>query len=114
MKKASVSGCLYFLPAIYFITKTSLYYSGFYSFLHQSYFCSMNSDTGKWIIFIGMFIVLAGVVIYFFHDNMHWIGRLPGDIRVEKENFRFYFPITTLVIFSLLLTLIVQLIRRFL
>jgi len=73
----------------------------------------MNSDTGKWIIIIGVFIIIAGVIIYFFHDNLHWIGRLPGDIRVEKENFRFYFPITTMVIFSLLLTLIIQLIRRF-
>ena len=80
----------------------------------QFYFCIMNSDTGKWVIVIGIFIILAGVIIYFFHDKLHWIGRLPGDIRVEKENFRFYFPITTMVIFSLLLTLIVQVIKRFL
>jgi hypothetical protein len=80
----------------------------------QFYFCIMNSDTGKWVIVIGIFIILAGVIIYFFHDKLHWIGRLPGDIRVEKENFRFYFPITTMVIFSLLLTLIIQLIKRFL
>ena len=38
----------------------------------------MNGDTGKWIIIIGLFIVLAGVIIYFFHDKLHWIGRLPG------------------------------------
>lgn len=84
-----------------------------YSFIDPTYFCSMNSDTGKWIIVIGVFIIIAGVIIYFFHDKLHWIGRLPGDIRVEKENFRFYFPITTMVILSLLLTLIIQVIRRF-
>jgi len=72
----------------------------------------MSSETGKWIIAIGVFIVVAGVVVYFFHDKLHWIGRLPGDIRVEKENFRLYFPITTMIIFSLLLTLIIQLIKR--
>jgi len=72
----------------------------------------MNSDTGKWIIIIGVFIIIAGVLVYFFHDKLHWIGRLPGDIRVEKENFRFYFPITTMIIFSLLLTIILILIKK--
>ena len=74
----------------------------------------MNSDTGKWIIIIGIFIIFAGVIIYFFHDKLHWIGRLPGDIRVEKENFRFYFPITTMIIFSVLLTLIITIIKKIL
>ncbi|MER3499490.1 MAG: DUF2905 domain-containing protein [Chitinophagaceae bacterium] len=72
----------------------------------------MNSETGKWIIIIGIFIIVIGVVIYFFHDKLHWIGRLPGDIRIEKENFRFYFPITTMIIFSLVLTAIVQIIKK--
>lgn len=72
----------------------------------------MNSDTGKWVMIAGVIIILAGVIIYFFHDKLHWIGRLPGDIRVEKENFRFYFPITTMILFSLLLTIIIQVIKR--
>ncbi len=73
----------------------------------------MNSDTGKWIIIIGVFIILAGVIIYFFHDKLNWIGRLPGDIRIEKDNFKFYFPITTMIIFSIVLTLIITIIKRF-
>ena len=73
----------------------------------------MNSDTGKWIILAGGLIVLIGVIIYFFHDKLHWIGRLPGDIRVEKENVRFYFPITTMLLFSLLVTILLRLIKRF-
>ena len=73
----------------------------------------MNSDTGKWIIVAGGLIVLIGVIIYFFHDKLHWIGRLPGDIRVEKENVRFYFPITTMLLFSLLATILLRLIKRF-
>jgi len=72
----------------------------------------MNSDTGKCIIVAGAMIVLLGVLIYFFHDKLNWIGRLPGDIRIEKENFRFYFPITTMIIFSVVITVIVQVIRR--
>ena len=74
----------------------------------------MNSDTGKYIMLIGGAIVVIGLVVYFFHDKLHWIGHLPGDIRVEKENFRFYFPITTMIIFSFLLTVVLSIIKRFL
>ncbi|MDP9229799.1 MAG: DUF2905 domain-containing protein [Bacteroidota bacterium] len=73
----------------------------------------MNSETGKYIIITGCIIIVIGIITYFFHDKLNWIGRLPGDIRVEKENFRFYLPITTMIIFSLLLTLIIQIIKRF-
>ncbi|HEX6333443.1 MAG TPA: DUF2905 domain-containing protein [Flavisolibacter sp.] len=74
----------------------------------------MDQHTGKYIIVFGVLVILAGLIIYFFHDRMHWIGKLPGDIRIEKENSRFYFPITTMLLFSLVLTLIVNIIRRFL
>jgi Protein of unknown function (DUF2905) len=73
----------------------------------------MNSETGKWVIGIGVVIILVGIVIYFFHDKLNWIGRLPGDIRIEKDNFRFYFPITTMILISLLGTFIIWLIRKF-
>ena len=73
----------------------------------------MNSDTGKYVIIIGGVIVLLGVIIYFFHDKLHWIGHLPGDIRIEKENFRFYFPITTMILISLAITIIIQIVKRF-
>jgi len=73
----------------------------------------MNNETGKWIIIIGAIILVIGIVVYFFHDKLHWIGRLPGDIRIEKDNFRFYFPITTLILFSVLFTVVVNLIKRF-
>jgi hypothetical protein len=72
----------------------------------------MNSETGKWIIAFGLFVVIVGVVVYFFHDKLHWIGRLPGDIRIERENFKFYFPIATMIILSLLLTVIIQVIKK--
>lgn len=74
----------------------------------------MNQDTGKYILLIGLAVVVIGIVIYFFHDKLNWIGRLPGDIRVEKENFRFYFPITTMIIFSVLLTIIIGVVKKFL
>jgi len=74
----------------------------------------MDQSTGKYIIVFGGLIVIIGLVVYLFGDKLHWIGRLPGDIRIEKENTRVYFPITTMIIFSILLTVIVNLIRRIL
>ena len=72
----------------------------------------MDQNTGKYIIIFGVIIIILGLLIYFFHDKMHWIGRLPGDIRIEKGNSRIYFPITTLIVFSILLTILVNLLRK--
>lgn len=74
----------------------------------------MSSVTGKWMIIMGMALVLFGLLIYFFHDKLHWIGRLPGDIKIERENFRFYFPVTTMILFSVLISLTLWLIKKFL
>jgi hypothetical protein len=52
----------------------------------------MNSETGKWLMMAGGFMLLAGLIIFFFHDKLNWLGKLPGDIRVENENVKFYFP----------------------
>lgn len=73
----------------------------------------MNSETGKYIILFGIVIIIAGIVVYFFHDKLHWIGRLPGDIRIEKENFKFYFPVTTMILLSLVVTALVWVARKF-
>ena len=72
-----------------------------------------NKMTGKYIIIIGLVIVVIGVIVYFFSDKLNWIGRLPGDIRIERDNFRFYFPITTMIILSVLITVILHIIRKF-
>ena len=74
----------------------------------------MDQNTGKIIIFAGLLVIVVGVLVYFLHDKFHWIGRLPGDIRVEREGFRFYFPITTMILFSLLLMLLLRVLKKFL
>ncbi|NBC08961.1 MAG: DUF2905 family protein [Bacteroidetes bacterium] len=71
-------------------------------------------NTGKLIIYGGLFIVLIGLVVYFFGDKLSWLGRLPGDIRIERENFSFYFPITTMLLISVVLTLLLRLLQRLL
>lgn len=74
----------------------------------------MNNETGKWIIAAGVLIVLIGIIVYLFHDKLGWIGRLPGDIRIERENFRFYFPFTTMLLLSIVVSLLIRIIKRFL
>jgi uncharacterized membrane-anchored protein YitT (DUF2179 family) len=69
---------------------------------------------GKILIIVGILIVIAGVVIYFAGDKLSWLGRLPGDIRIEKENVKFYFPITTMILVSVVLSAIIAIIKKFL
>ena len=73
----------------------------------------MQSQWGKYIILLGGLIIIVGIIVYFLGDKLHWMGRLPGDIRVERDNFRFYFPITTMILISLILSLLLYLLRRF-
>ena len=74
----------------------------------------MDQNTGRYIIFIGFAVVVTGILIYFLHDKFHWIGRIPGNIRIEKDNFRFYFPIVTMIVISLVITIVINLIKKFL
>mgnify|MGYP001045599832 FL=1 len=69
-------------------------------------------QTGKILIIAGIILIIAGVILYFLGDKTGWLGHLPGDIRIEKENVRFYFPITTMIIISIVLSLLLWLIRK--
>ncbi len=73
----------------------------------------MNQHTGKLIIIAGFVIVVIGIIIYFAGDKLNFFGRLPGDIKVEKENFKFYFPVTTMILLSIVLSLVLWIIRKF-
>lgn len=68
---------------------------------------------GKIIVFLGLAIALVGLVIWLFGNKLNWFGHLPGDIRIEKPNFRFYAPIVSMVLVSILLSLVLWVIRRF-
>jgi hypothetical protein len=66
---------------------------------------------GKVLIILGVIIVLVGLGLVFAH-KIPYIGRLPGDIYVKKDSFTFYFPLTTSIIISILLTLIFWIFRK--
>ncbi|MBE7169787.1 MAG: DUF2905 domain-containing protein [Williamsia sp.] len=72
----------------------------------------MGSTVAKVMIVTGILLVIGGTLVYFFHGKLHWIGRLPGDVRIERENFRFYFPFTTMILVSVLLTLVLRIANR--
>jgi hypothetical protein len=69
------------------------------------------SSLGKSLIVIGLVIALIGVVLSF-AGRIPWLGRLPGDIYVKRDNFTFYFPLATSIVISLLLSFILWLFRR--
>ncbi len=71
-------------------------------------------EVGKWAIKIGGILVVLGLVLWFFRDApiLNKLGRLPGDIRIENDNFTFYFPLATSILISLVLTLILWIFRR--
>ncbi|GAB7027605.1 DUF2905 domain-containing protein [Geotalea toluenoxydans] len=69
------------------------------------------SGIGKALIYLGLIIAAIGVAVSF-AGKIPWLGRLPGDIYIKRENFSFYFPLATSILVSLLLSLILWLFRR--
>ncbi len=66
----------------------------------------------KLFLSIGLlFILIGGLIMLAQHFHIPF-GRLPGDIVIERENFTFYFPITTMILLSILLSLIFNLFQR--
>ena len=66
----------------------------------------------KFLIFFGVLCLLAGSTLYFLDKAGIGIGKLPGDILVQKGNFTFYFPIVTSIIISIALTLFLGLFQK--
>jgi hypothetical protein len=68
---------------------------------------------GRLLIVLGVVFILLGIVLSYSNIfSFLKLGRLPGDIVVKRENFSFYFPITTSILLSLVITLILYLFRK--
>jgi hypothetical protein len=68
-------------------------------------------EVGKLLVIFGITMVLIGLVLWSGFGG-GWLGRLPGDIRIERGNSLFYFPIVTCIIISIVLSLIFSFFRR--
>jgi membrane protein implicated in regulation of membrane protease activity len=66
----------------------------------------------KWLIVAGVVLVLVGLLAQ--TGALGWFGRLPGDIRIERPNGSFYFPVVSMLAISVVLSLLLQVLRRFL
>ena len=69
-----------------------------------------HASVGWMLLALGL--AFAGVgLVWILAPSLPWLGRLPGDIRIERDNVRFYFPLTTCLLLSLVLTLIGWVVR---
>ena len=66
---------------------------------------------GKFLIYIGIVIAFLGFIINTIEINFKWFGNLPGDIRIERENFKLLIPITSMIIITIIINIIIYLIR---
>lgn len=71
----------------------------------------MLQDAGRVIIITGIVLIIAGSLFWFF-GKLPFLGKLPGDILIKRENFSFYAPITTGIILSILLSIIFTIISN--
>ena len=67
----------------------------------------------KYLILGGIALVVVGLIYYFFHDKLSWIGNLPGDVKMEGENTKVYFPIVTMIVLSIVFSILLNVFRRF-
>ncbi|MCL2155643.1 MAG: DUF2905 domain-containing protein [Leptospirales bacterium] len=82
----------------------------------------MNNHIGKILVILGIILVILGLIFTYSEKitalsekipALKLFGRLPGDIRIEKENFSFYFPVVTCIILSIIITFILKIISKF-
>ena len=67
---------------------------------------------GKILIVVGLVAVLVGLLIQFAPQIFSWVGKLPGDIRYERRNMKFFFPITTMILVSVGISLLLKFLGR--
>ena len=73
------------------------------------------SELGKVLVGFGLLMIVLGILLFIagnLSGRVPWLGRLPGDIYVQRDNWRFYFPLTTSILISIVLTLIFSLFGR--
>jgi hypothetical protein len=67
---------------------------------------------GKLLIILGAAVAIIGLVLTWAPGLLGWFGHLPGDIRIERENGSFHFPVTSMIIVSIVLSILFNLFFR--
>lgn len=70
------------------------------------------SDFARLLIIIGLAIAFVGVIIWLATRFFPWLGNLPGDIRIETNDFKLYIPFATMLLVSLLATILLNIVIR--
>jgi len=68
------------------------------------------ADAGRLLIVLGVVAILVGLGLT--SGLLSWLGKLPGDIAVERDHWSFYFPIATCIVLSIVLTIVLRLLGR--
>ena len=66
---------------------------------------------GRMLVILGLTLAAVGILVIY-SPRIPFLGKLPGDIRIERENFSFYFPLTTSILLSLMFTAILWILRK--
>ncbi len=66
---------------------------------------------GKSLIIFGLIIIVFGIIITF-AGKIPWLGRIPGDIQIKRDNFTFYFPLATCILVSVIVLFFLWLLKR--
>ena len=70
------------------------------------------TELGKMLMVCGGMMLVVGMLLTL-SGKIPWLGRLPGDMIIQRDNFSFYFPLTTCLLLSVVISLIVALLRRY-
>lgn len=70
-------------------------------------------ELGKWLLLFGVLLAVIGGIILLI-GKVPWLGRLPGDIVIQRDNFSCLFPLATSLVLSIVLTVLLNIVLRFL
>jgi uncharacterized protein HemY len=66
---------------------------------------------GRILIYLGILLVVVGIIVSLM-GKIPWLGHMPGDIAIQRDRFTFYFPITTCIVISIVVSLVIYFLRR--
>ena len=69
-------------------------------------------NIGKLLVMVGALLMAVGIVIWSGVKYFHWFGHLPGDIRIERDNFKFYMPLASMLLVSVVFSLVLWIVRK--